>query len=64
MEKFNFILIIFKFIKFIFLKRIMLLDFILYFLKRLVFEVILNGMLLILEVVFLNVLVLVDLLFC
>lgn len=64
MEKFNFILIIFKFIKFIFLKRIMLLDFISYFLKRLVFEVILNGMLLISEVVFSNVLVLVDLLFC
>lgn len=64
MEKFNFILIIFKFIKFIFLKRIMLLDFISYFLKRSVFEVISNGMLLILEVVFLNVLVLVDLLFC
>lgn len=64
MEKFNFILIIFKFIKFIFLKRIMLLDFISYFLKRSVFEVISNGMLLISEVVFLNVLVLVDLLFC
>lgn len=64
MEKFNFILIIFKFIKFIFLKRIMLLDFISYFLKRSVFEVISNGMLLISEVVFSNVLVLVDLLFC